>query len=176
MLTLIIIFGANVYLNPKMATYAGLKMKINTALPLVLAALGQMFIVMCGDVDMGNGYSIGVVNCIVAIWLTGNPLIGAVGLLLFVGVYMSMAVLIHMRRIPAIVVTMGMQFVWYGLALLIAPTPGGSYPVWIKNFLKLQTPLIPQPILLAALAGIVYMLFFKKYKEADKLEIVSAVR
>ena len=154
MLTLILIFGANVYLNPKMATYAGLKMKINTALPLVLAALGQMFIVMCGDVDMGNGYSIGLVNCIVAILLTGNPFIGIIGLLLFVGVYMGMAVLIHMRRIPAIVVTMGMQFVWYGLALLIAPTPGGSCPAWIKNFLKLQTPLVPQPILLAALAGI----------------------
>ena len=29
---------------------------------------------------------------------------------------------------------------------------------------------------IAALAGIVYMLFFKKYKEADKLEIASAAR
>ena len=27
---------------------------------------------------------------------------------------------------------------------------------------------------IAALAGIIYMLFFKKYKEADKLEIASA--
>ncbi len=155
MLTLIIIFAANVYLNPRMATYAGLNMKISTALPLVLAALGQMFIVMCGDVDMGNGYSIGLANCIVAIWLTGNPLIGAVGLILFVGVYMGMAVLIHMRRIPAIVVTMGMQFVWYGLALIIAPTPGGSCPAWLKNFLKLKTPVVPQPIILAVLVGLI---------------------
>ena len=155
LLTLILIFAANVYLNPKLATYAGLKMKISTALPLVLAALGQMFIVMCGDVDMGNGYSIGLVNCMVGIWLTGNPLVGVIGLVLFVAAYMGMALLIHVRRIPAIVVTMGMQFVWYGLALLVAPTPGGSCPPWLSGFLKMATPIIPQPIILAIIVGLV---------------------
>lgn len=53
-------------------------------MPLIFAALGQMFIVMCGDVDMGNGYSIGLVNVIVGIWLTGNPLVGFLGLVIFV--------------------------------------------------------------------------------------------
>ncbi len=165
LLTLLIIFAANVYMNPNLAKYAGLKMKISTALPLVLAALGQMFIVMCGDVDMGNGYSIGLVNCMVGIWLTGNPFIGVAGLLLFVGAYMGMAVLIHMRRIPAIVVTMGMQFVWYGLALMIAPTPGGTCPQWLSSFLKFQTPLIPQPIILAVVIGFLcwYLLYRCRY-------------
>ena len=155
LLTLVIIFAINVYMNPRMASYAGLRMKMSSALPLVLAAIGQMFIVMCGDVDMGNGYSIGLVNCMAAIWLTGNPLIGIGGLILFVVVYMGMAALIHLRRIPAIVVTMGMQFVWYGLALIIAPTPSGSCPAWIKSFLNLKTPLVPQPIILAVVVGVI---------------------
>lgn len=103
-----------------------MRMKISSALPLIFAALGQMFIVMCGDVDMGNGYSIGLVNVIVGIWLTGNPLVGFLGLVIFVGLYMALAALIKIRQIPAIVVTMGAQFVWYGLALIICPTPGGK--------------------------------------------------
>lgn len=36
-----------------------------------------------------------------------------------------MGALIHIRNIPAIVVTLGAQFVWWGIALVIAPSPGG---------------------------------------------------
>ena len=165
MITLILIFAANVALTPNLLSYVGLNMKIRSALPLILAALGQMFIVMCGDVDMGNGYSIGLINCIVGIWLTGRPLIGVLGLILFMAAYFGMAVLIHMRRIPAIVVTMGMQFVWYGLALMVCPNPGGSCPAWINSFLKLKTPLVPQPIILAVVIGAVcwYVLYRCRY-------------
>ena len=165
LITLILIFAANVYLTPNLMSYVGLNMKIRSALPLILAALGQMFIVMCGDVDMGNGYSIGLINCIVGIWLTGNPLIGILGLILFMGAYFGMAVLIHMRRIPAIVVTMGMQFVWYGIALMVCPNPGGSCPAWISSFLKLKTPLVPQPVILAVIIGLIcwYLLYRCRY-------------
>lgn len=48
LITLILIFAANVCINPKLMTYAGMRMKISSALPLIFAALGQMFIVMCG--------------------------------------------------------------------------------------------------------------------------------
>lgn len=165
LLTLIIIYAANVIINPNLASYAGMRMKISSALPLVFAALGQMFIVMCGDVDMGNGYSIGLVNCIVAIWLTGRPFIGIVGLVIFIGAYMGMAALIKTRQIPAIVVTMGAQFVWYGLALIVCPLPGGSCPEWLSSFLRIRTPVIPFPIILAAVLGLTcwYILFRCRY-------------
>lgn len=165
LLTLLVIFIANVVINPNLMTYAGLRMKISSSLPLLFAALGQMFIVMCGDVDMGNGYSIGLVNVIVGIWLTGSPLIGFLGLIVFIAVYMGMAALIKIRGIPAIVVTMGAQFVWYGLALIICPTPGGSCPEWLSSFLRIQTPLIPFPIILAVVAGLIcwYVLYRCRY-------------
>ena len=165
LVTLILIFAANVAINPRLMTYLGLRMKISSTLPLVFAALGQMFIVMCGDVDMGNGYSIGLVNCITAIWLTGNIWLGVGGLLLFVGAYMAMAALIQTRRIPAIVVTMGAQFVWYGLALMVCPTPGGSCPAWISDFLKYRSPFVPFPIIIAVISGLVcwYMLYRCRY-------------
>lgn len=164
-ITLILIFAANVCINPKLMTYAGMRMKISSALPLIFAALGQMFIVMCGDVDMGNGYSIGLVNVIVGIWLTGNPLVGFLGLVIFVGLYMALAALIKIRQIPAIVVTMGAQFVWYGLALIICPTPGGKCPQWLSDFLRIKTPVIPLPIIIAVVTGLAcwYLLYRCRY-------------
>ncbi|MBQ9526338.1 MAG: ATP-binding cassette domain-containing protein [Fretibacterium sp.] len=153
--TLMLIFLANAAINPNLMSYTGLRMKVSSSLPLVFAALGQMFIVMCGDVDMGNGYSIGLVNCIVAVWLTGSVAWGVAGLLLFIAAYMAMAALIRIRRIPAIVVTMGAQFMWYGLALTVCPTPGGSCPKWLSAFLRLRTPWVPLPVILAAVAALV---------------------
>ena len=165
LITLILIFAANVAINPRLMTYLGLRMKMSSTLPLVFAALGQMFIVMCGDVDMGNGYSIGLVNCIVAVWLTGDVGLGVCGLMSFVFAYMFMAALIQTRRIPAIVVTMGAQFVWYGLALMVCPTPGGSCPKWISDFLKYRSPYVPFPIIIAVVAGFVcwYVLYRCRY-------------
>lgn len=151
--TMVVIFLANVWNNPNMMSYMGLRMKLNSTLPLIFAALGQMFIVLSGDCDMGNGYSIALVNVLVGVLLTGNPLVGVIGLLIFIAAYMAMAVLIHVRNIPAIVVTLGAQFVWYGVALILCPTPGGSCPAWLSSFLRIQTPVIPLPILIAIAAG-----------------------
>ena len=75
----------NAAMNPRILSYMGMRMLVSSAVPLVFAALGQMFIVTAGDVDMGNGYSIALVNVLVGIILTGNPLMGIVSLSVFVG-------------------------------------------------------------------------------------------
>ncbi len=165
LLTMLLIFAANVANNPNMMSYMGLRMKLNSTLPLIFASLGQMFIILSGDCDMGNGYSIALVNVIVGVLLTGNPLVGIVGLLIFIAAYMGMAALIHLRNIPAIVVTLGAQFVWYGIALIICPTPGGKCPELISNILRIQTPVVPLPIIIAVLAGLLcwFILYRSRY-------------
>lgn len=165
LLTMLLIFAANVANNPNMMSYMGLRMKLNSTLPLIFASLGQMFIILSGDCDMGNGYSIALVNVIVGVFLTGNPLVGIVGLLIFIAAYMGMAALIHLRNIPAIVVTLGAQFVWYGIALIICPTPGGKCPELISNILRIQTPVVPLPIIIAVLAGLLcwFILYRSRY-------------
>lgn len=164
-LTMIVIFAANVVNNPNIMSYIGIRMKMSSTLPLIFAALGQMFIVLSGDCDMGNGYSIALVNVLAGVLLTGNPLVGFVALIIFIAAYMGMAALIHLRGIPAIVVTLGAQFVWYGIALIICPTPGGKCPEFISSFLSIRTPLIPFPVILAVLAGLIcwYLLFRCRY-------------
>lgn len=162
---MILMILINAAMNPRILSYMGMRMLVSSAVPLVFAALGQMFIVTAGDVDMGNGYSIALVNVLVGIVLTGNPLWGVVSLLIFVGAYALMGALIHIRNIPAIVVTLGAQFVWWGIALVIAPSPGGSCPEWLLRLYKFNFPIIPMPIVLCMIAGVGcwYVLFRAKY-------------
>ena len=50
-----------------------------------------------------------------------------------IGVYALLGALIHLRNLPSIVVTLGMSFVWQGLAILILPKPGGKAPDWLLS-------------------------------------------
>ena len=164
-LTMVFMILANAYMNPNILSYFGVRTLIGSAVPLVFAALGQMFIVVSGDIDMGNGYSIGLVNVLIAVILTANPLMGLISLLLFIAAYVLMGALIHVRNIPAIVVTLGAQFIWLGIALVLCPTPGGSCPDWLIGFYKYKMPLVPMPVLIAVTAAAVswYILYRSKY-------------
>ncbi|MEY8353988.1 ATP-binding cassette domain-containing protein [Lachnospiraceae bacterium 54-53] len=164
-LTMVFMILANAYMNPNILSYFGMRTLIGSAVPLVFAALGQMFIVVSGDIDMGNGYSIGLVNVLIAVILTANPVAGIISLLLFITAYVLMGALIHVRSIPAIVVTLGAQFIWLGVALVLSPTPGGSCPEWLLKFYKYKLPVIPMPVLIAIAAAAVswYVLYRAKY-------------
>jgi ribose transport system ATP-binding protein len=88
-----------------------------------------------------------------------------ISLLLFIASYALMGALIHVRNIPAIVVTLGAQFIWLGIALTFSPTPGGSSPLWLSRFYLLRFGGIPMPgviIILAAAFGY-YVLYRSKY-------------
>ncbi len=55
------------------------------------------------------------------------------------------------RNLPSIVVTLGMSFVWQGLAVLLLPKPGGTAPSWLQAIMGFKPPYVPLPILAAIL-------------------------
>jgi len=148
-------------LQPAALTYEGLELLLAPAIPLLLAALSQMFVIALGDIDLGTGFLVGLVNVVAARWLGADPL---VALAIFLGVvvgYAALAALVQLRRIPSIIVTLGASFVWLGIALLVLPTPGGAAPAWLASLFVWSPPILPLPILLAVVAaGIVAVLSF----------------
>ncbi|MET0748148.1 MAG: ABC transporter permease, partial [Rhizobium sp.] len=52
-------------------------------------------------------------------------------------------------------VTLGMSFVWSGLAILLLPAPGGQAPVWARAIMTSRPPLVP----MAIIASVVIALF-----------------
>ncbi|MDR1971943.1 MAG: ATP-binding cassette domain-containing protein [Treponema sp.] len=160
--TMLLMIGINAAFNPNVLSYNSVRMLAGAAVPLVFAGLGQMFITGVGDIDMGNGYSIGLVNVLTAVVLTGNPLIGILSLLIFIGAYVLMGTLIEVRKIPAIVVTLGAQFIWLGASLLLCPVPGGSCPEWLRLFYRYKLIFIPMPVIICAGAALFcYLILFK---------------
>jgi ribose/xylose/arabinose/galactoside ABC-type transport system permease subunit len=131
-------------------------------LPLLFAAFAQMFVILAGDIDISIGSAIGLVNVISATWLINKPLLGVIASLGLVLAYVAMGLLVQFSKVPAIVVTLGMSFVWLGIALAIQATPGGSSPNWLNSALNASTPLLPEAVYIVIAIGVAGWLFLTR--------------
>ena len=156
-LSFALVLGAIGYLNPRVISYFGFTLMLNYAVPIALATMAQMFAMTCNDIDLSIGTFVGFVCCVAATWLHDDPAIGVLVLVACVALYAFLGALIHLRDLPSIVVTLGMSFVWQGLAVLLLPKPGGKAPMWLQSLMGYKPPYIPLPILAAILiAGVGY--------------------
>jgi ribose transport system permease protein len=154
-LSLALIVVAIWILNPRAISYFGLTLMLSLAVPIALATVGQMIVMAINDLDLSIGTFVGLVGCITATWLRDDPVVGVLILIGCVLAYALVGALIHLRNLPSIVVTLGMFFVWQGLAILILPKPGGHAPNWLHSLMATKTPWVPFPILAAVAIGIV---------------------
>ena len=157
-LSLILILLAIWHLNARAISYFGFNLMLNLAVPVALATVGQMFIMASNDLDLSIGTFVGFVGCITATVLHDNPVLGIAILAGCILVYALLGALIYLRNVPSIVVTLGMFFVWQGLAILVLPKPGGHAPDWLKALMSLKTPYVPFPVVAAAvIAAVAYV-------------------
>ena len=111
------------------------------ALPLAFAAMAQSVVIISGGIDLSVGSLISLVNVVSAKYMVDMSLRNALlfGALLLVGSAAAGAFtgsLIVLSRVPDIVVTLAMLFVWAGVALEILQIPGGGAP---QSYLQLAT-------------------------------------
>src|SRR5450631_380364 len=148
-LSLVLVLLAIAWLNPRAISYFGFTLMLNLAIPIALATIAQMFVIAGNDLDLSIGAFVGFVGCVTATWLHDTPLFGMLVLAGCIAVYAALGALIHLRNLPSIVVTLGMSFVWQGLAVLLLPKPGGKAPAWLLGFMAAKPPFFPFPILAA---------------------------
>jgi len=103
------------------------------ALPLVFAAMAQAVVVISGGIDLSVGSLMSVISVLAAKYMIHMSFREAVLfalLLVLVGMLAGAftGLLITVSRVPNIVVTLAMLFVWHGVALKILPFPGGGAP------------------------------------------------
>jgi ribose transport system ATP-binding protein len=132
--------------NPRALSPFGLGLLLGTAVPLVLVSYGQMFVVARSEIDLGIGAFAGLANVISATLLVEKPLVGIAALAAGLGGYALLGWVIHARRIPALVATLGSAFVWTGLGYVLQPAPGGSSPEWLAAIFNLSIPILPLPV------------------------------
>jgi ribose transport system permease protein len=130
---------------------------LNLGIQVTLATIAQMFVITVNDLDLSIGTFVSFVGCVAATWLRDYPLFGSAVLLGGICVYALVGAVIHLRNVPSIVVTLGMLFVWQGLAILVLPKPGGKAPAWLHDLMNFHTPYVPFPIIAAiAIAALVH--------------------
>jgi ribose/xylose/arabinose/galactoside ABC-type transport system permease subunit len=161
-------------LEPDALSYQGLTLTLSSTMPLLFVAISQMILISLGDLDLGNGYSVGLANVICALILPRHELLGIGALALIVLAYAGMGALVQWRSLPAIIVTLGASFVWLGLALLVAPSPGGSSPGWLTSITSWNPPLIPLPLLISLLVAVLGTLFVVRLRPGVMLRAAGS--
>ncbi|WP_170773368.1 ABC transporter permease [Ruegeria lacuscaerulensis] len=161
-LSLAVLLGAVFYLQPRAMSYFGLNLLFNLAIPVALATIAQMMIIMVNDIDLSIGTFVSFCACVTATFVHDTPLIGYAILATAILAYACLGALIQFRGLPAIVVTLGMSFVWGGLAVLILPSPGGASPEWLKTLMSYKTPLVPIAVVAPLVIALVVHLLIKR--------------
>lgn len=125
-----------------------------SVLPLALAAVAQAVAVIARGIDLSVGSMMALTSVVAAALMEdrseGYAILVVIGVLLL-GLLLGAVngSLIVVTRVPDIVVTLAMLFVWAGCALLVLKTPGGGSAEWLRGLTKgsLITPFIPKAAL-----------------------------
>ncbi len=161
LLALLAVIFAIGTLNPRAISPFGIGLLLSAAMPLTLVSLGQMYVVGRSEIDLGIGGFAGLTNVISATLLVEQPLWGVLALLAGLVAYGLLGALIYLRRIPAIVATLGSSFVWIGLGYALQPMPGGTSPEWLNRFFNISIPIVPFPVLVIAASMVVATLLLR---------------
>lgn len=117
---------------------SGIQNLANAVLPIALAAVAQAIVVIGGGIDLSIGSMMALTSVVAASQMEGQSaefgvvvVIGVVLLGLLLGAINGSLVVI--TKVPDIVVTLAMSFVWAGCALLVLRTPGGKAVDWLRE-------------------------------------------
>ncbi len=107
------------------------------ALPYAFATAAQVIVVIAGGIDLSIASMMAFVSVASARLMDGASdefaiVVVAFALVLGLVIGAINGVLIVLTRVPDIVVTLAMLFVWEGAALLVLNAPGGAAAGWLK--------------------------------------------
>lgn len=134
-LALLLVFTKLIQPNYGVAGVQGLAISV---LPLALAAAAQAVVVISGGIDLSIGSMMALTSVVSATLMKDQT--EAYGVAVVLGVLLlglllgaANGSLVVLTRVPDIVVTLAMSFVWAGCALLVLKTPGGGSAQWLKD-------------------------------------------
>jgi ribose transport system permease protein len=118
--------------------FAGLQGLAISVLPLAFAAVAQACVVIARGIDLSIQSMMAFTSVVAAVMMDerseGFAVLVVVGVILLgLAVGAVNGSLVVFTRVPDIVVTLAMLFVWAGCALLVLNTPGGGSAEWLRQ-------------------------------------------
>ncbi|WP_271946183.1 ABC transporter permease [Ruegeria faecimaris] len=147
---------------------SGLESIARAALPFAFATAGMAIVVIVGGIDLSVASMMAVCAVTAAVLMERMAGVPALFIVLGVGFLMGLinGLLIVVTRVPDIVVTLAMLFVWEGVALLILETPGGATADWLEQAIRGQFLFdgLPKALLIVAFGIAVVWLPIRRSK------------
>jgi ribose transport system permease protein len=134
-------------------------------LPAAMAAVAQTIVVISGGIDLSVASIMALTNVTAAVLMTNEDptlAIFVVLAVLLLGVVVGAinGSLIVVTRVPDIVVTLAMSFVWAGATLLVLSSPGGGAAEWVTGLVNgtLFVPWLPRAfVVLVVVVAVVWI-------------------
>jgi ribose transport system permease protein len=146
-LLLLVLLGMTKLIQPNFG-FNGLESLARAALPYAFATAAMVVVVIVGGIDLSVGSMMAVCSVTAAVLMTMMGWVPAVAITLLVGLAMGAinGSLIVVTRVPDIVVTLAMLFVWEGVALLILSAPGGTADRTLTGLVRGWTGPLPSAL------------------------------
>ena len=144
---------------------AGIQGLAISVLPLALAAVAQTCAVLARGIDLSIGSMMALTSVVAAV-LMDERSEGFAILVVFAVMLLGLVLgavngaLVVFTRVPDIVVTLAMLFVWAGCALLVLSTPGGGSADWLGQLTRgpLLSDWVPKAaVLLLVVVGVIWV-------------------
>ncbi|KPP83818.1 MAG: ribose transport system permease protein [Rhodobacteraceae bacterium HLUCCA08] len=147
---------------------SGLESLARAALPFAFATAAMAVVVIVGGIDLSVASMMAVCSVTAAVLMQSMGGVPAILITLAVGTAMGLVngALIVLTRVPDIVVTLAMLFVWQGTALLILASPGGTATDWMRSAITGSVIVdgLPKALVLVALVVAVVWVPVKRSK------------
>ena len=117
---------------------SGIESLARAALPFGFATAGMAVVIIAGGIDLSVASMMAVCAVTTAVLMERMAGVPALIIVLLAGAAMGATngALIVLTKVPDIVVTLAMLFVWEGVALLILSSPGGATADWLEGAIR----------------------------------------
>ena len=123
--------------------------------------MAQTLPVLTGGLDLSGGMIFLLTNCLASVIVNGDPVMTGIGIIgvLIVGLLCGTlnGVIIVYGRLQPIIVTLAMSAVYFGLAVVLRPQPGGSVNFELADFMTRSFFNVPVSVMV--LVGVVLFIW-----------------
>jgi ribose transport system ATP-binding protein len=124
----------------------------NKGVVLALVAMAQTLVVLTGGFDLSAGMILTMASCLASVVANGSPAQIALGAIAVLGSGLAAgainATIVVLGRIQPIIATLATGAIYFGIALLLRPSPGGEVSEELSNALTYDLDGIPTTFLL----------------------------
>jgi ribose transport system permease protein len=169
LIILVVVIVLNALLQKNFFAVNVVNINLRTFTPLILVSIGQAIIILGGGIDLSVGQQVSLTNVILAVMLQNvgddrGAVIPAllVALAVALGMGLVNGIAAGYLNLPPMIATFATAAIWYGIGLMVLPTPGGAIPAWMVSAFNWNFFLISTPLAAIVLAYLLWALVIKR--------------